>query len=107
MITVPVELGDRSYDVVVGPGARHRLLEYLPATARRAAVVSQESIPVVVDAGVDQETFLIDEGEEAKSMETVEELCRSFARWGLTRGDVVVTVGGGVVSDTAGLPAAV
>jgi 5-deoxy-5-amino-3-dehydroquinate synthase len=107
MITVPVELGDRSYDVLVGAGARHRLLEYLPTTARRAAVVSQESIPVVVDAGIEQHTFLVDEGEEAKSMETVEELCRAFARWGLTRGDVVVAVGGGVVTDAAGFAAAV
>ena len=30
-----------------------------------------------------------------------------FARWGLTRGDVVVAVGGGVVTDTAGFAAAV
>ncbi|MGH9094752.1 MAG: 3-dehydroquinate synthase, partial [Acidimicrobiales bacterium] len=34
-------------------------------------------------------------------------LCRHFARWGLTRGDVVVAVGGGVVTDTAGFAAAV
>jgi 5-deoxy-5-amino-3-dehydroquinate synthase len=107
MISIPVELGDRSYEVLVGAGARHRLLEFLPTSARRAAIVTQESIPVVVDAGVEQETFLIDEGEDAKSMETVEDLCRGFARWGLTRGDVVVTVGGGVVTDTAGFAAAV
>jgi hypothetical protein len=30
VITVPVSLGDRSYDVLVGAGARHRLLEVLP-----------------------------------------------------------------------------
>ena len=40
-------------------------------------------------------------------METVEELCRQFSRWGLTRADVVVAVGGGVVTDTAGFAAAV
>ena len=106
MIRVPVDLGERSYDVLVGPGARHRLLEVLPVGAARAAVVTQPSIGVLVDPGVEHHVFLMDEGEEAKCMETVEELCRQFARWGLTRADVVVAVGGGVVTDTAGFAAA-
>ena len=52
-------------------------------------------------------TFLIGDGEAAKYLGTVEDLCRDFARWGLTRGDVVVAVGGGVVTDIAGFAAAV
>src|SRR3954470_9703446 len=107
MITVPVALGDRSYDVLVGRGARHRLLEVMPVGAARAAVVTQEGIGVTVDAGVEQRTFLMGAGETAKDLETVEDLCRQFSRWGLTRGDVVVAVGGGVVTDTAGFAAAV
>jgi 5-deoxy-5-amino-3-dehydroquinate synthase len=107
VITVPVSLGERSYEVLVGAGARHRLLEVLPLAARRAAIVTQESVGVPVDAGVDQRTFLIDDGEQAKCIETIEDLCRGFSRWGLTRGDVVVAVGGGVVTDTAGFAAAV
>ncbi|MFP5328096.1 MAG: 3-dehydroquinate synthase family protein, partial [Acidimicrobiia bacterium] len=107
MIEIKVELGERSYPVLVGAGARHRLLEVLPVGARRAAVVTQESIGVPVDPGVDSETFVIDEGEEAKCMETVEDLCRRWTHWGLTRNDVVVAVGGGVVTDTAGFAAAV
>ncbi|MDQ3978451.1 MAG: 3-dehydroquinate synthase [Actinomycetota bacterium] len=107
MITVPVRLGARSYDVLVGRGARHRLLEVLPGQAARAAIVTQDSVGVPVDTGVQQKTFLIDEGEEAKCLETVEELCRGFARFGLTRRDVVVAVGGGVVTDVTGFTAAV
>ena len=106
MITVPVALGDRAYDVLVGRGARHRLLEMLPVGAARAAVVTQEGIEVQVDAGVEQRTFLMGDGEAAKDLETVEDLCRQFSRWGLTRGDVVVAVGGGVVTDTVGFAAA-
>jgi 5-deoxy-5-amino-3-dehydroquinate synthase len=107
VITVPVDRGDRSYDVVVGRGARHRLLEVLPVGAQRAAVVTQSSVDVRVDPGVEHEVFVIDDGEDAKCMETVEDLCRRFTRWGLTRRDVVVAVGGGVVTDTAGFAAAV
>ncbi|MBW3611281.1 MAG: 3-dehydroquinate synthase [Actinobacteria bacterium] len=107
MIVVPVELGSRRYEVVVGDGARHELKRVLPAAARRAAIVTQPGIGVEVDPGVDHRVFLMGDGEEAKSLPTVEGLCRSFARWGLTRGDVVVAVGGGVVTDTAGFAAAV
>ena len=53
MITVPVELGDRSYDVLVGAGARHRLLEVLPVGVQRAAVVTQAAVGWDVDPGVD------------------------------------------------------
>ncbi|MGH2685971.1 MAG: 3-dehydroquinate synthase family protein [Actinomycetota bacterium] len=108
MKTVTVDLGERAYDVLVGFGARHRLLEVVPVGAKRAAVVTQESVGVAVDAGLDdQQVFFIDDGEDAKCLETVEDLCRRFARWGLSRADVVVAVGGGVVTDTAGFAAAV
>ena len=40
-------------------------------------------------------------------MSTVEDLCRGFARFGLTRADLVLGVGGGVVTDVAGFAAAV
>jgi 5-deoxy-5-amino-3-dehydroquinate synthase len=107
MIEVTVDLGERSYPVVVGAGARHRLCELIPVGADRAAIVTQDRIPWLVDAGVEQRTFVIDDGEEAKNMETVEDLCTGFARWNLHRKDVVVAVGGGVVTDVAGFAAAV
>ena len=106
LITVPVALGARSYQVLVGPGARHHLAEVVPRGARRAAVVSQPGIPVEVDPGLDCRRFPMGVGEEAKSLATVEDLCRGFARWGLSRSDVVVAVGGGVVTDTAAFAAA-
>ena len=107
MITVPVALGDRSYEVLVGEGARHRLLEVLPVGVARAAIVTQASVGVEVDPGVPCTTELIGEGEGAKDLETVEDLCRAFSRFGLARSDVVVAVGGGVVTDVAGFAAAV
>ena len=107
MITVPVALPNDPYEVLVGEGARHRLLEVLPFGVERAAIVTQADIGVPVDPGVEHEVFLLDDGEEAKSLESVEDLCRRLSRWGLTRRDVVVNVGGGVVTDTGGFAAAV
>ena len=91
----------------MGAGARHYLASVLPPGARRVAVVTQEAVGVPVEPGLQQRTFLVGDGEEAKSLATVEELCRGFAQFGLTRADVVVGVGGGVVTDVAGFAAAV
>ncbi|MGN6695700.1 MAG: 3-dehydroquinate synthase family protein [Aquihabitans sp.] len=107
MIELEVPLGDRSYPVLVGHGARERLTELLPIGVKRAAVVTQASIPWEVDPGVDHRVFTMGEGEDAKDLGTIEDLCRDWAAWGLTRGDCVVAVGGGVVTDTAGFAAAV
>ncbi len=107
MLRVTVPLDDRSYDVVVGAGAIAELDALLPPSARRVAVVTQERIPLaVVLDGRDVETFVIGDGEGAKTLATVEALTRGFARQGLTRHDVVIGVGGGMVTDVAGFAAA-
>jgi len=105
LLTVEVPLGDRTYDVLVGSGARHELGSLLPPTVRRAAIVTQAAIPLSVDPGVPHEVFEIGDGEQHKTLATVEELCRGFARIGLTRNDVVIGVGGGLVTDVAGFAA--
>jgi 5-deoxy-5-amino-3-dehydroquinate synthase len=107
VIVVEVPLGVRSYDVVVGDGARHHLPAVLPPGVRRAAVVTQAGVGVSVDPGCESRVFVIGDGETAKSMATVENLCSQWAQWGLTRGDVVVAVGGGLVTDVAGFAASV
>jgi 5-deoxy-5-amino-3-dehydroquinate synthase len=107
MRRVTVPLADRSYDVVVGDGAIAELGSLLPPSATRVAVVTQPGVPIVASLpGRTVETFPIGVGEAAKSLATVEELTRGFARMGLTRRDVVVGVGGGMVTDVAGFAAA-
>jgi len=110
-----VDLADRAYDVVVGADAIEELAAVL-AGRRRAAIVTQAAIPGVLAArvrdaldraGVGHETFVMGDGEDAKTLATVDDLCRRFAQWGLLRGDSVVALGGGVVGDTAGFTASV
>jgi 5-deoxy-5-amino-3-dehydroquinate synthase len=107
VIELEVPLADRSYPVVVGSGARHRLPSLLPPSVRRVAVVTQAGIGLDVDPGREHRVDVVPAGEAAKALATVEDLCRSWARWGLTRADAVVAVGGGVVTDVAGFAAAV
>jgi 5-deoxy-5-amino-3-dehydroquinate synthase len=107
VIAIPVALGERAYEVVVGRGVLDVLPQLLPSGVQRVAIVTQEGIDVEVDAGVPADVFLVPAGEGAKSLRQVEELCRGFAKSGLARSDAVVAVGGGVVSDLAGFAAAV
>ncbi|MEO6126322.1 MAG: 3-dehydroquinate synthase family protein [Ilumatobacteraceae bacterium] len=103
--TVRVPLAGRSYDVLVGHGVRSEVAALLPATARRAAIVTQEGIPFDIDPGLDHEVFTIGCGEDHKSLATIESLCDGFAAMGLTRNDVIIGVGGGMVTDVAGFAA--
>jgi 5-deoxy-5-amino-3-dehydroquinate synthase len=106
-----VDLADRSYPVLVGRGARHEVGRFIPETAKAAAVVTQE--PVLragwltgLDLGVPFEVSVIPDGEDGKTLATVETLTRAFTRHGLSRADAVVAVGGGIVTDVAGFAAA-
>jgi len=96
----------RGYPVLVGHGVKAELAALVPPGTRRAAVVTQAAIGFEADPGCEHRTFTMGPGEPAKTLSTVEELCRGFAAWGLTRRDCVVAVGGGVVTDTAGFAAA-
>jgi 5-deoxy-5-amino-3-dehydroquinate synthase len=106
-LTVTVRAGGETYPVVVGSGVRDQLADRLAPSARRVAVVTQPAIDLAVDPGREHEVFTIGDGEQAKSLATVERLCGAWSRWGLTRGDQVVAVGGGLVTDVAGFAAAV
>jgi 5-deoxy-5-amino-3-dehydroquinate synthase len=106
-----VDLADRSYPVLVGPGARHEVARFVPPTARAAVIVTQQSIKDAgwlegVDPGVPTQVCLMPEGEAAKTLATLEILTRSFAEAGLSRADVVIALGGGIVTDVAGFAAA-
>ena len=104
---VSVDLGERSYDVHVGAGVRARLSSVVPTGARRAAVITQPNVGWDVESGLDQSVLEVPDGEEAKCLAVVERLCRAMSSAGFTRSDVIVAVGGGVVTDVAGFVAAV
>ena len=112
--TVRVALGARSYHVVVGADAVSGVTgALLGHDVRRCAVITQAPIREHADAVADAvdhafiPTKVIEmaDGEVAKSLTTIDELCRAMSDFGLLRGDAVVAVGGGVVGDTAGFAA--
>ena len=103
---VNVDLGARSYSVVVGHGVVGEIDSLLPKTAKRAVIVTQKEIGFVVKPKIDNTTVLIGNGEQHKNLQTIEMLSQKFAEFGLTRNDVVIGLGGGMVTDVAGFAAA-
>ena len=114
MRRINVAVEPRPYDVVVGPGARAGLaveIAHVAGEAHRAVIVTQQPLVEArwledLDPGIAFDTVLIGDGEDAKSLATIEMLCRRFVELELSRQDLVIAVGGGLVSDVAGFAAA-
>lgn len=113
-MNVRVELQDRSYDVVLGDGARRQLesvlIERVPQ-AQACAIVTSASLRAQswfdLDSGISQHVIEVPEGEAAKTLDVAGYVCEQLASLRLSRGDVVVGVGGGAITDLAGFAAAV
>lgn len=114
---IPVDVPDHPYAVHVGAGIRGRVGPVTADTTRalRTLVVTQEPIAShwlddvtasLDDAGLDVEVVEVEDGEAAKTVDTLKDLWDACARVGLQRRDVVVALGGGVVGDLAGFTAA-
>ncbi|MCR5877132.1 3-dehydroquinate synthase [Phenylobacterium sp. J367] len=115
---VPVGLGARAYEVVIGQGvldeAGRRLLPFLKN--RRVAVVSDETVwalhgarlTAILDrSGIDVAPVIVPPGEQTKSFEGLADVSDRLLALELDRGDLVVAFGGGVVGDLAGFAAAI
>jgi len=103
---VDVRLPEREYPVLIGHGAVNQINQVLPPAARRAIIVTQEGIPANITLPIESKTVVIGQGETAKSLATIEDLSQQFAEMGITRQDVIIGVGGGMVTDVAGFSAA-
>lgn len=104
---IDVALGARSHSVHTGLGVRSLLAGLVRGFgARRAAVVSARPSEEAPDPGVPALQLSLRDGEEHKTLSTLEWLCGEFAAFGLTRTDVVVSCDDGTTTDTVGLAAA-
>lgn len=110
---IPVALADRSYDVIIESGARRqlsKLISRLLPEAQSCCVVTSESIAnepwFDIDSGINQYTITVPDGEASKTIQVFGQVLEQLAEAKLSRKDVVVSVGGGAVTDLAGFAAA-
>ena len=102
---IDVRLPGQEYPVLIGHGVNQQIAQFLPATARQAVIITQEGIPANLALPIESKTVIIGQGETTKSLATIESLSQEFADMGMTRNDVIIGVGGGMVTDIAGFAA--
>jgi 3-dehydroquinate synthase len=117
IITVPVPLGDRAYDILVGRGLLAEAgLRIAALGARAAAIVTDGHVgPLYAETlaasleqnGLRSSTIALAPGEATKSHASLEQVCDAVLEAKIERGDLGVALGGGVVGDLAGFAAAV
>ena len=102
---IDVRLPGREYPVLIGHGVVQDIAQFLPTTARKAVIITQSGIPANFALPIESKTVIIGQGESTKSLATIESLSQEFADMGITRNDVIIGVGGGMVTDIAGFAA--
>jgi 3-dehydroquinate synthase len=112
-----VALGERGYDIHIGPGEIDRAGERLAGRIGAAFVVTDEHLArsghlerleaSLRLAGIRAPSIVLPPGETSKSFAVLERLLDELIAAGADRGATVVALGGGVIGDLAGFAAAV
>ena len=107
---IRIDLGERSYDIVIEGSCIKRAGELLDLD-RRCLVVTDEGVPPEYAQRVASQCgspFIatVPSGEGSKSLDMLEKLLLTMLEAGFTRGDCVVAVSGGMPGDLAGFAAA-
>jgi len=117
-VKIPVELGARSYDILIGRGLMARagieISARLPGV--RAAIVTDETVArlhlpeltaSLTMAGIEHTAIIVPPGEESKSFARLAGVVNDILATRIERSDIVVALGGGVVGDLAGFASAI
>ena len=102
---IDVRLPGREYPVLIGHGVIQDIASFLPPSASKAVIITQSGIPANLALPIESKTVIIGQGESTKSLATIESLSQEFADMSITRNDVIIGVGGGMVTDIAGFAA--
>lgn len=115
---VRVPLGNRSYDILIGPGLIARAGGEITARikGRRAAIVTDENVaPLYLAAlmdslqtdGIEAVSLTLPAGEKTKCFESLIAVVDMALSARLDRNDMIVALGGGVIGDLAGFAAGI
>jgi 3-dehydroquinate synthase len=118
MITVPVQLAARSYNVQIGRNVLDDALRQVPELfpRRRTLIVTDENVAslhldaltgILNSIDVKSKAIILEPGETSKSFNSLEKLVDTFLDYSIERTDVVIALGGGVIGDLVGFAAAI
>jgi len=117
MIKLSVDLGDRSYDILIYPGSLVHLGDALKGSCphEKILVVTDEKVGDLYlekaleslrGADFNAKKIILPRGEENKNLSTVERIYQFLAEHNFSRQSTLIALGGGVVGDITGFAAA-
>ena len=115
---VHVDLGARSYDIIIGPDALARAGEFIKpvlpiahciiVTDENVAPLHLETLVKSLDSnGIKSDTIIMPAGEPTKSFDHLAQLMNDVLALGIERKSTLVALGGGVIGDLTGFAAAI
>ncbi|WDZ75892.1 3-dehydroquinate synthase [Ensifer adhaerens] len=115
---VRVDLGDRSYDILIGPGLIAAAGQEIAARlkGRKMAVITDENVaprylePLMASLkgrDIDAVSLVLPAGEKTKSYEHLITVCETVLGARIERNDAVIALGGGVIGDLTGFAAGI
>ncbi|MEM9878159.1 MAG: 3-dehydroquinate synthase [Pseudomonadota bacterium] len=116
--TVHVELGARSYDILVGANLISQPTQALSALVenKRCAIVTDSHVAsihlpafkaMLAPLCVSADAIIVPAGESSKSFAQLEDVCSQLLDLKLTRRDMIIALGGGVIGDLTGFAASI
>ena len=117
MRRVRVDLGEKSYDIIIGYAIDRELVDFVKGAgySRKALLVTDTNVgplyakqvqQLLAEAGLEAAVAQIPAGESSKTLTTANELFTRAIELGLDRKSPIFALGGGVVGDLAGFVAA-
>ncbi len=116
--TVQVDLAERSYNIIIGPGilssSGERIKELLPGA--NCAIVTDQNVAKahlaalqssLDDAGIKHDAIILPAGESTKSYAHLQQVVEDAIALKLERADAIIALGGGVIGDLAGFAASI
>ncbi|SOC43640.1 3-dehydroquinate synthase [Rhizobium subbaraonis] len=116
--SVRVALGERSYDILIGPGLIAAAGAEIGSRmkGRRVAVITDEHVaPIYLEpfmrslsaSGIEAVSQVLPAGEKTKSFPHLMDVCDGVLGARIERNDAVVALGGGVIGDLTGFAAGI
>lgn len=115
---IDINLGERSYPILIGEGLLDTAGDHLAALLprKRTAIVTDENVAdnhlqrlldACEKAGIEAEPIVLPAGESSKSFPHLEWLCEQLLELGIERKDAIIAFGGGVIGDLVGFAASI
>lgn len=115
MKTLEVDLGVNSYDILIGKGLIDEIGLHINSVGGKVFIITDSNVaPLYLDRvsnsikkrGFSVASIVLNAGESTKVFSTMPRIFSSMLAFKITRSDLVITLGGGVVGDLGGFVAA-